>query len=210
MAAYRDPSDVNLVEQVTDYHRPHIWVFSGVYQLPFGSGRKFGGSATGLLDRVIGGWQANWNFNWQSGRPVDQPGGLEPIAGQSAKLAEPTPDRWFNTCYLDLAGTLQKCLPGEEAVWRQRPPFTQRTTPNRFEDILRPWKPTLDASIFKNISFAADRRLEFRLEAFNVTNVAIFDTPSTDFQSVNFGRIPSPRRSVYFPRNVQLGVKFYF
>jgi hypothetical protein len=209
VAAFRDANDVNLVEQVTDYHRPHIWVFSGVYELPFGNGRTFGGKATGFVDRLIGGWQANWNFNWQSGRPVDQPGGLEHIPGTSAKLDSPTPDRWFNTCYIDLSGTPQKCLAGEEAVWRQRPPFTQRTTPNRFDDILRPWKPTLDASIFKNTSFAG-KRLEFRLEAFNVTNVAIFDTPNTDFQSANFGKIPSPRRSIYFPRNVQLGLKFYF
>lgn len=210
VAAFRDPDDVNLVEQVTDYHRPHIWVLSGVYHLPFGSGKKFGGSASGLLDHLIGGWQANWSFNWQSGRPVDQPGGLEPIAGKTAKLDNPTPDRWFNTCYVDLSGNLQKCLPGEEPVWRQRPPFTQRTTPNRFDGILRPWKPTLDASVFKNFAIANARRLEFRLEAFNVTNTSIFDTPSTDFQSANFGRIPTPRRSIYFARNVQLGLKFYF
>jgi len=210
VAAFRNPDEVNLVEQVTDYHRPHIWVFSGMYELPFGSGRKFGANASGLLEHFIGGWQANWSFNWQSGRPVDQPGGLEPIPGKSAKLEKSTPDRWFNTCYIDLMGNPQKCLAGEEPVWRQRPPFTQRTTPNRFDDILRPWKPTLDASLFKNVKFGDLRRLEFRLEAFNVMNVSIFDTPSTDFQSVNFGRIATPRRSIYFPRNVQLGVKFYF
>jgi len=210
VAAFRDPEDVSLVEQVTDFHRPHIWVFSGVYELPFGVGKTFGSKATGLLDRLIGGWQANWSFNWQSGRPVDQPGGLEPIAGMSARLDNPTPDRWFNTCYTDLSGSLQKCLPGEAPVWRQRPAFTQRTTPNRFDDIRRPWKPTLDASLFKNVPFGDRRRFEFRLEAFNVTNVVIFDTPSTDFQSVNFGRIATPRRSIYFPRNVQLGLKFHF
>jgi hypothetical protein len=209
VAAFQNPDDVNLVEQVTDYHRPHIWVLSGMYELPFGNGRSVGSNATGLVEHLIGGWQANWSFNWQSGRPVDQPGGLERIAGKSAKLKNPTPDRWFNTCYLDLAGVAQRCLPGEEPVWRQRPPFTQRTTPNRFDEIMRPWKPTLDASLFKNVRFG-ERRLEVRIEAFNVMNVSIFDTPNTDFQSVNFGRIASPRRSIYFPRNVQLGLKFFF
>ncbi|MBI4478024.1 MAG: carboxypeptidase regulatory-like domain-containing protein [Acidobacteria bacterium] len=210
VAAFHDPDTANLVEQVTDYHRPHVWVFSGVYELPFGSGKRFGSSATALIEKLIGGWQANWNFNWQSGRPVDQPGGLERISGMSAKLDNPTPDRWFNTCYVDLAGNTQRCQAGESPVWRQRPPFTQRTTPNRFDDIQRPWKPTLDASIFKHVRFSDRKRLEFRLEAFNVTNVVIFDTPNTDFSSANFGRIPQPRRSIYFPRNVQLGVKVYF
>lgn len=211
VAAFRNPdADPNLVEQVTDFHRPHIWVFSGVYELPFGRGKALGKNATGLIDHLIGGWQLNWSFNWQSGRPVDQPGGLEPIPGTSARLKNPTPDRWFNTCYQDLAGNLQRCQPGEAPVWRQRPPFTQRTTPNRFNDIQRPWKPTLDASLFKNVRFANQRRFEFRLEAFNVTNAVVFDTPVTDFSSANFGRIPTPRRSIYFPRNVQLGVKLYF
>ncbi|MGH9195090.1 MAG: TonB-dependent receptor domain-containing protein, partial [Acidimicrobiia bacterium] len=117
VAAFRNPdSPPNLVEQVTDYHRPHIWVFSGVYELPFGQGKAFGTSATGLMNHLIGGWQANWSFNWQSGRPVDQPGGLEPIPGTSAKLKEPTPDRWFNTCYLNLNGQPQRCVPGESPV----------------------------------------------------------------------------------------------
>ncbi|MBI3262690.1 MAG: carboxypeptidase regulatory-like domain-containing protein, partial [Acidobacteria bacterium] len=169
VAAFRDPSHPNLVAQVTDYHRPHVWVFNGVYELPFGNGKTFGRNATGVLDHLIGAWQANWSFNWQSGRPVDQPGGLERIPGMSPKLANPTPDRWFNTCYADLTGNLQKCEPGEDPAWRQRPPFTQRTTPNRFDDIQRPWKPTLDASFFKNVRFGNRKRIEFRLEAFNVT-----------------------------------------
>jgi hypothetical protein len=53
-------------------------------------------------------------------------------------------------------------------------------------------------------------RLEIRLEAFNLTNTAIFGPPNTTFNDANFGTIAEPRGSVYFPRNVQLGAKLSF
>ena len=195
---------------IADQDRPHIWQFNGVYQLPFGRGQMFGSNAGTALNRIVGGWQFNWNFNWQSGRPLGMPGGVEPVAGTSATLANPTPDRWFNTCYADLNGALQKCLPGESPVWRQRPPFTLRTTPLRFDDIRVPWKPTLDASVFKHLELTRRTRLEIRLEAFNLTNTVIFGPPNTTFNDANFGKIAEPRGSVYFPRNVQLGAKLSF
>ena len=200
--------DTELVEQVTDYDRPHVWVFSGTWELPLGRGRRFGGEAHGLREVLIGGWQFNWDFAAQSGRPLDEPGGLEPVA--SAKLDHPTPEHWFNTCYLDLNGVAQKCLTGETPVWRQRPPFTLRTTPNRFSGIRVPWKPTLDASVFKTFRFNNRYRLQLRFEAFNAFNSVIYPQPNTDFTSQNFGTIADPKGTIYFPRNVQIGVKFLF
>ncbi len=209
-SSFLNAQDTEMVKQVTNYDRPHIWVFSGVYELPFGRNKAIAHDASGLLNQLVGGWQVNWNFNWQSGAPLDTPGGLEPIPGKSAKLSHPTVDRYFSTCYTDLNGALQKCLPGEEPVWRQRPPFTLRTTPNRFDDIRVPWKPTLDASIFKNVAISNRTRIEVRVEAFNLTNTAILPAPNTTFNDANFGKIPAPRGSIYFPRNVQIGAKLYF
>jgi hypothetical protein len=206
---FLNPQDTELVaEQPTDYDRPHIWVFSGKWELPFGKGRHFGGSAAGLRQVLIGGWEVNWELAVLSGRPLDQPSGLEPIA--SARLEHPKPERWFNTCYLDLNGVAQKCLVGETPVWRQRPPFTLRTTPNRFSDIRVPWKPTLDASVIKTFRFNSRYRVQLRMEAFNALNSVIYPSPNTDFASQNFGKIPDPKGTIYFPRNVQLGLKFFF
>ena len=42
-----------------------------VYDLPFGQGRRFGGNAGGVLDRIIGGWQVGLTSRIQSGRLVD-------------------------------------------------------------------------------------------------------------------------------------------
>lgn len=206
--SFLNDQDTEPVEQVADYDRPHLWTLSGIYELPFGNGKRFGGSATGLKEHLIGRWQIQWIFNWQSGRPLDQPGGLEPIS--SARLDHPTPERWFNTCYADLAGVPQKCLSGETPVWKQRPAFTLRTTPNRFSDIRVPWNPTLDMSLFKTIRFSPRWRLDLRFEAFNLMNTVIYPAPNTSYTSSDFGKIADPKGSVYFPRNVQVGMKLYF
>jgi hypothetical protein len=42
-----------------------------VFDLPFGRGRRFGGDAGGLLDRLIGGWQIGLTSRIQSGQLVD-------------------------------------------------------------------------------------------------------------------------------------------
>jgi hypothetical protein len=209
-ASFLNDQDTQMVVQRASYDRPHVWNFTGTYALPIGRDKMFGRTMSPVLNAVVGGWQANWNFNWQSGRPLGTPGNtLEPLPGTSPVLAHPTADRWFNTCYLDTTGNLQSCLPGESPVWQQRPPFTLRTTPDRFADIREPWKPTLDASIFKRFDLPNQMRFELRLEAFNVTNTVIYNNPSTAL-GANFGRIVTPRGSAYIPRNMQVGFKLFF
>ena len=207
---FLNAQDSEPVKEPTDYDRTHIWQFSGVYDLPFGRARRYGRDMSATTDRLIGGWQVSWNVNWQSGRPLGTPGALEPIPGTSAKISNPTPDHWFNTCYVDTSGNLKACQPGDSPVWRQRPQFTLRTTPHRFDDIRVPWRPTLDATLSKRFALPHGMRFDFRAEAFNLTNTAIFAAPNTNANEANFGKIPDPKESIYFPRNIQLGFKLFF
>jgi hypothetical protein len=41
--------------------------WNGVYELPFGKGKKFGNSAHGVLNQVIGGWSIGFIGEWHSG-----------------------------------------------------------------------------------------------------------------------------------------------
>jgi len=220
---FLNAQDTVMVRQLVDFDRTHHWVFSGLYDLPFGRGRKFLSQARGIRNGLIGGWRINWIYTMESGIPLSEPGGLERLAA-SAKLANPTPDRWFNTCYLKADGSsLQNGTPAEVAtwgavcangelspVWKVRPPFTLRTTPDRLSDVRAPWRPTLDMSVFKDINFTELVKLQYRFETFNTLNTVILPPPDTNFASKNFGSIPSPRGSIYFPRNVQMALKLYF
>ena len=41
--------------------------WNGIYDLPFGRGKKFGGNASGAVDQAIGGWQIASIGNWRGG-----------------------------------------------------------------------------------------------------------------------------------------------
>ena len=53
-----------------DQNRPQVFVFNAVYQLPFGKGKQFGGSAGKAENMIIGGWQVTGTPNWSSGPAV--------------------------------------------------------------------------------------------------------------------------------------------
>ena len=67
----------------------------------------------------------------------------------------------------------------------------------------------LDLSIFKEIAVREGQRLQFRAEAFNLTNTPSFNLPSnTDFlDTANFGQSTSTRSSA---REIQFALKYYF
>jgi hypothetical protein len=47
----------------------HLFNATGVYELPFGRGRRFA-SSNGALDRVIGGWYTSWILSARTGDPL--------------------------------------------------------------------------------------------------------------------------------------------
>ncbi len=44
---------------------------TGLYDLPFGQGRRFGGNVNGFVDRIIGDWSVSMVSRIQSGRLID-------------------------------------------------------------------------------------------------------------------------------------------
>ena len=58
-----------LEDRISPFDRPHRFTFAGVYELPVGRGRKVGNNMNRVLDAVIGGWQLNGTYEWQSGEP---------------------------------------------------------------------------------------------------------------------------------------------
>lgn len=72
----------------------------------------------------------------------------------------------------------------------------------------------LDMSLFRSFPLGGVRRLEFRLEAANVTNTPKFVNPNGDVNSGNFMRIlgtfGTATSGAYFERNIRLGLRFAF
>ena len=50
--------------------------WNGIYDLPFGTGRKYGGNASKALNHVIGGWQIAFIGDWRGGNWIGVSSGL--------------------------------------------------------------------------------------------------------------------------------------
>lgn len=59
--------DPNLNYGKADFERTHNFVFTQLYELPIGRGKKFGSDMGRLANALIGGWQVNTNTYVQSG-----------------------------------------------------------------------------------------------------------------------------------------------
>src|SRR6266446_3671814 len=143
------------------------------YELPFGSGKAIGGSASGLLDQLISGWQWNGILTAQSGLPFTPTVGANRSgSGDTVNPDVPNrnpafsglvitgdPNRWFNpqAFLLPMAGTYGNA--GRN----------QFLGPNLID---------LDTLLFKRIRITERLNLQFRAEAFNVLNRANFGQPS--------------------------------
>jgi Carboxypeptidase regulatory-like domain len=46
---------------------PHQIRWNGIYELPFGKGKRYAGNSGRALDAVVGGWQLAFNGQWRSG-----------------------------------------------------------------------------------------------------------------------------------------------
>src|SRR5262249_16162474 len=64
-----NPSDVLLEERVSANDRPDRFTTSVVYLLPFGKSQQFGRNVNKWANAIIGGWQVNGTYEWQSGEP---------------------------------------------------------------------------------------------------------------------------------------------
>jgi hypothetical protein len=65
----------------------------------------------------------------------------------------------------------------------------------------------VDAAVSRLVSLGGSRRLELRVEAFNLFNTFNWDVPEVNFNSPAFGRITSLAGP---PRIMQFGVRYSF
>lgn len=169
---------------------PQRLVLTALWQLPWArTGHR-------LTRFVLGGWQFNAIATLESGRTIalTSGGNNRPnvVAGQNPNSGERSLTQWFNT-----------------AAYSVPAPFSfgnaSRTMPNVMSDGVK----NLDFSLFKDFRVSEKTKLQFRAEAFNLTNTPIFDTPGYDVQSRTFGVVTATAFSPK-PRELQLALKLTF
>lgn len=178
-------------------------VLSYVYMLPLGKGRRFGANWNRVADAVLGGWQTNGILTFQTGFPlaiaaqnVSNSGNQRERPnsnGKSAGLSGPVVDRlnrYFDT-----------------SVFSQPAPFTFGNVGRTLPDARRPGIRSMDFSLFKNFHLVERMSLQFRAEAFNLTNTPQFGGSNTTLGSLAFGVISGQANT---PRQIQFALKLLY
>ncbi|MFN7923053.1 MAG: TonB-dependent receptor [Bryobacteraceae bacterium] len=174
---------------------PQKFVIAGLYQLPFGKGQRFAGSANRIVNGVIGGWQLAFDVTYQSGWVVDYPNAPQNAAG-SAKLdpGQRTVARWFNT-------SLWRTADGRPVATQE--PFTLRSFPLRFGDVRRPGYENWDTSLSKFFPITEKMKLQFRFEMVNMMNHPwLANIQSVDVTNPGFGQLNPTQGNL--PRFIKL------
>jgi hypothetical protein len=99
--AFRNSGDAFQEEVISSQDRTHRLAVHWVYNLPFGRGRRFGGSMNKVANAVVGGWQFGGIYQGQSGAAlgIGDPVVTGPFSVTDLALPESrrTPERYVNT-----------------------------------------------------------------------------------------------------------------
>jgi len=144
----------------------------------------------------------------QGGFPLAAPSGFY-SSGIDPSLADPTAQRYFNTCTLQTNGSRVNCASADEPLaFIQQQNNTLRTLSGRFPSLRPPKVPNADISLFKAFPIRENLRLQFRAEAFNATNSPQLGLPNTSLTSTSAGVVTLTQSND--PRNIQLSLRLTF
>jgi hypothetical protein len=193
---------------------PHRAVVSGIFELPFGKGRRWGKSWSGLVEGFLGGYQFQGIWQYQSGRPFNwgnvyyngDPTQLRAnIDGATVDGTFDTSGFYFHDAQVQTNGVDDPVK--QRADQRIRLDRNVRYFPLRMSNFRGQPYHESHLSLIKRIYFTETMNLELRGELINAFNHPQFNNPNVDPTSSNFGKTTSMAN---LPRNIQLGIKFIF
>ena len=231
---YRTLRNRSMDKRLLSYHRAHVWRSNALYELPFGPGKKLGGHSSGVLARIIGGWQTGTIFNIFSGAPIslgavgafntfgnttavalaDVPKSLGTVerTGNGVvyfsglrQTVDPSVARITTVAGIQGRSTM---LAVSDASGR---PLLANPVPGQLGTVAPgflegPGSFRLDLNLIKRVKIAEGKELHLRADAINATNNPQFSNPNTDINSLSFGRITGAGGN----RIVVVGARFNF
>ncbi len=200
--AYLNPADPRPTEVISDLDRPHRFTLSGIYEMPFGKGRKFLANAPSVASYLVSGWQVSGIYVFQSGPPLEW--GNVIFTGDLKDIRLPgdqqTVQRWINTDA------------GFNKVTAQQLASNVRTFPQRFGFLRSDKISNSDFGVIKKTALGeGSKELQFRAELLNALNHPLLFTNQINLNPTQaaFGQLTAGTQGNY-PRRIQLTVKFLF
>lgn len=165
--------------QMSNNGRPDRVAISGIYQLPFGKGRKF--LQHGVANVVAGGWEISSTYQYQEG-PLIGWGSTLFYNGNPNDICSGghTLQQWFNTSGF-VTASAQQSTSYQAAVFPTTIPGCRSDNTN-----------LLNAAVMRDFKLWREgSALQIRLDALNATNHPQFSGPNTSPTSTLFGQVTS-------------------
>ncbi|MPY88211.1 MAG: hypothetical protein GEU99_09830 [Luteitalea sp.] len=191
------PSQLHRNYALQPFDRTHVLQLGFLYELPFAR------NATGLTKLLADGWQVNGIFYAYTGLPftvtansgisINMPGNQQTAdqVGEPQKLGNIGDDGPYY----------------DPSAWEQ--PEGVRFGNSGRNSVRGPGGWNTDFSVFRSFPMGGARRLELRVEAFNVFNHPVFTRPGTT-HSVTDDTLMQIFNTDVGPRAVRLGLRFSF
>jgi len=159
--------------------RPQRVAISGIYQLPFGKGRKF--LQSGIANKIAGGWEVSSTYQYQPGPMISWGTTIFYNGNPNTVCNGPhTLNAWFNTSGFVTASS-------QQAASYQAFVFPQYMTSCRSDNT-----NLLNGTALRNFMlFREGAALTVRLDVLNVANHPQFSGPNVSPTSSQFGQITS-------------------
>jgi hypothetical protein len=214
LESYRTLRNLRLDYQNSDQDQRHRFVANGVYDLPFGGGRRFLNSTWSPVRKIVSGWTFGAIFTYQSGSPFSITSnrttfnnfnpGINP-----AQLTGITFDEFKSHLGVFKTGSgiffidpnmlnLTFGANGQLNTATLKEGMLDAPAPGTFGNfplnaLYGPNFTQTDFSLVKRTSFSESGNVEFRVTAFNAFNQTNFTFGGSTFDSASFGRITGTR-----------------
>jgi hypothetical protein len=181
-----------------NFDRSQIFNLGYVYELPFGTGKRFYGNPGWLGRELASGWQVSGSATAEKGLPLEitaadtsNTGGIHTQVADrvcDGTLSSPTLGAWFNTaCFVQ--------------------PIAGRIGDSGRNVLVGPGLLNFDISAFKRFPFGEQRWVQFRTDFFSAFNHPAFSTGQTQgVTDSTYGRVTSASDS----RVVQMSLQVSF
>jgi hypothetical protein len=215
-----NPWEPGLFRAVSDFDTTHQFAASAVYDLPFGTGRRYMTNANGLLNALLGGWElstvwratsgfptgagngAFWPTNWSDGGLARVVGNVPKTGGtnNAPSAIESSDSKGGPNIFADPKAGLAAFdfeLPGgvgARNIMRGDGVFQWDT--NLAKSFTMPWNE--------------NHRLQFRWEAYNIMNTVRFDVYDISMDLSTASTFGNYRSTLTEPRIMQFGLRYDF
>ena len=214
---YLNAADLKPTRVISDQDVPQRFSMSAFYEFPFGHGQRWASHTNRWVDAIIGGWQIEGTYAYQSGFPLTFTADVFYNGGNIAlPRSQQTVGQWFNTgAFVSVVGGNPSCGAFPTGSSNCATPVDHlRTFPLRFSNVRLDPTNNADLGLRKDIRINETMKVQLRMEFVNAFNHPLLASlsggaPVVTPSSSTFGQITVSNQQNY-ARRAQMAVKFIF